>query len=173
MEQTQAKPRRRLALAQCAPSLGDLKANIELHLELTQQAAAEQAHLVAFPELSLTGYFLKDLVPDLAMDLDDPRLMPLLEASRQIDVAFGMVVKSEDFRYYNAAVYLSGGQIKHSHLKGYLRTYGWLDEHRYFSTGDRIRTFYPDLACRLLCVEHTSLLCSPTLLFAQDFRPRL
>src|SRR5258708_34047462 len=120
MEPTQAKPRRRLALGQCAPSLGDLKANIELHLELTQQAAAEEADLVAFPELSLTGYFLKDLVPELAMGLDDPRLMPLLEASRQVDVASGMVVKSEDFRYSNAAGYLRGGQAKHGPRRDYL-----------------------------------------------------
>src|SRR5258708_8568337 len=152
MEPTEAKPRRRLALAQCAPSLGDLKANIELHLELTQQAAAEQAHLVAFPELSLTGYFLKDLVPDLAMDLDDPRLMPLLEASRQIDVAFGMVVKSEDFRYYNAAVYLSGGQVKHVHRKVYLPTYGLFDEQRYFAPRHRIRSLHTPLRSgTLLC----------------------
>src|SRR5258708_799120 len=167
MEPTQAKPRRRLALGQCAPSLGDLKANIELHLELTQQAASEEADLVAFPELSLTGYFLKDLVPELAMGLDDPRLTPLLEASRQIDVAFGMVVKSEDFRYYNAAVYLSGGQVKHVHRKVYLPTYGMFDEQRYFAAGDRIRSFDAGLRSGMLVCEDMWHLSSAYLLFLQ------
>ena len=46
-----------LALAQCAPALGDLKANLDLHRELTEQAIGESADLVIFPELGLTGYY--------------------------------------------------------------------------------------------------------------------
>jgi predicted amidohydrolase len=141
MERAPAKPRRRLALAQCAPALGDLEANLDLHLELTQQAIGQGGDLVAFPELSLSGYFLKDLVPDVAMNLDDHRLRPLLDLSREIDIAFGMVVKSEDFRYYNAAVYLSHGEVAHVHKKVYLPTYGMFDEQRYFAAGDRVRAF--------------------------------
>jgi predicted amidohydrolase len=141
MERARAKPRRRLALAQCAPALGDVEANLDLHLGLTKQAIDEGADVVAFPELGLTGYFLKDLVPEVAMGLDDRRLGPLLDLSRQVDIALGMVVKSEDFRYFNAAVYLSGGEVKHVHRKVYLPTYGMFDEQRYFAPGDRIRAF--------------------------------
>jgi predicted amidohydrolase len=168
MERAPAKPRRRLALAQCAPALGDLGANLDLHLELTQQAIGEGADLVAFPELGLTGYFLKDLVPELAMDLDDRRLEPLLDLSRQIDIALGMVVKSEDFRYFNAAVYLSGGEVKHVHRKVYLPTYGMFDEQRYFASGDRIRAF--DLAgvrSGMLVCEDMWHLSTVYLLFVQ------
>ena len=141
MERDRAKTRRRRALAQCAPALGDLKANLDLHLELARQARAESADLVVFPELGLTGYFLKDLVPEVAMSLDDERLEPLLDLSNTLDIVTGMVVKSEDFRYFNAAVYMSGGAIRHVHRKVYLPTYGMFDEQRYFAPGDRVRSF--------------------------------
>ena len=167
MKPTRARPRKRLALAQCAPALGDLKANLDLHLELTRQAISDGADLVAFPELSLTGYFLKDLVPELAVGLDDSRLAPLLEASREIDVAFGMVVKSDDFRYYNAAVYLSGGKVEHVHRKVYLPTYGMFDEQRYFAAGDRIRSFGDGVRTGMLVCEDMWHLSAPYLLFVQ------
>jgi predicted amidohydrolase len=141
MEPDLNKPRRRLALAQCAPALGDVEANLDLHLELTQRALAESADLVVFPELGLSGYFLKDLVPEVAMSLDDQRLGPLLKLSKQVDIVTGMVLKSEDFRYYNAAVYMSGGEVAHVHRKVYLPTYGMFDEQRYFAAGDRVRSF--------------------------------
>jgi predicted amidohydrolase len=168
MERAPVKPRRRLALAQCAPALGDLEANLDLHLDLTQQAIGEGADVVAFPELGLTGYFLKDLVPEVAMGLDDRRLGPLFDLSRQVDIALGMVVKSEDFRYFNAAVYLSGGEVKHVHRKVYLPTYGMFDEQRYFAPGDRIRAF--DLAgvrAGMLVCEDMWHLSTVYLLFLQ------
>jgi predicted amidohydrolase len=168
MVRAPAEPRRRLALAQCAPALGDLKANLDLHLELTRQAIGEGADMVAFPELSLTGYFLKDLVPDVAMSLDDRRLAPLLDLSNQIDIALGMVVKSEDFRYYNAAVYLSGGAVRHVHRKVYLPTYGMFDEQRYFAPGDRIRAFdVAGVRAGMLVCEDMWHLSTAYLLFVQ------
>jgi predicted amidohydrolase len=168
MERAPAKPRRRLALAQCAPALGDLKANLDLHLELTQQAIGEGADMVAFPELSLTGYLLKDLVPEVAMRLDDARLAPLLELSHKIDIAAGVVLKSDDFRYYNAALYLSGGEVKHVHRKVYLPTYGMFDEQRYFAPGDRVRAFDVDGArAGMLVCEDMWHLSTAYLLFVQ------
>ena len=168
MAATKRKPRRKLALAQCAPTLGNLNANLELHLGLAEQAADEGAALCVFPELSLTGYFLKDLVPEMAMELDDPRLEPLLAASRQVDIALGMVVKSPDFRYYNAAVYLAEGEVKHVHRKVYLPTYGMFDEQRYFAPGDRVRTFDRDgYGVGMLVCEDAWHLSMSYLLFVQ------
>ncbi len=168
MERAPAKPRRRLALAQCAPALGDLKANLDLHLELTQEAIGEGAAMVAFPELSLTGYLLKDLVPEVAMALDDPRLAPLLELSKKIDIATGVVLRSDDFRYYNAALYLAGGEVRHVHRKVYLPTYGMFDEQRYFAPGDRIRAFEVDgVRAGMLICEDMWHLSTSYLLFVQ------
>ena len=64
----------RIALAQVAPRLGEVDANFELLAERLTAAAGEGAALVVFPELALTGYLLQDLVPEVAMRVDDPRL---------------------------------------------------------------------------------------------------
>jgi len=131
----------RVALAQIAPRLGDLDANLTLHLDAIQRARRQGAGLVVFPELSLTGYLLRDDVPEVALPLDDPRLSRLLRASREIDVLVGLVEEAAGHRFHNAAAYLSGGQVLHVHRKVYLPTYGMFDEGRDFAAGDRFRTF--------------------------------
>jgi predicted amidohydrolase len=85
----------RLCVAQTNPTLGDLRANLEDHLQRID-AAVGSADLILFPELSLTGYFLKDQVEELALTTDDPRLRPLLERSKRISIAFGFVERSRE-----------------------------------------------------------------------------
>ncbi|HDT12741.1 MAG TPA: acyltransferase, partial [Candidatus Aminicenantes bacterium] len=58
----------KIALAQIAPRLGDVEANVEAHLGILAKARRQKAELVVFPELGLTGYTLKDLVEEVAMD---------------------------------------------------------------------------------------------------------
>ena len=129
------------ALAQIAPRLGEVHANLERHLAVIAEARAGGAHLVVFPELSLTGYFLKDLVPDCALRLDSDELATLAEACRDIDAVVGCVVETETARFHNAALYLSGGRVRHAHAKVYLPTYGIFDEQRYLAAGDGFRAF--------------------------------
>jgi predicted amidohydrolase len=130
-----------VALAQLAPRLGDLAANVTRHLELIQAASASGADLVVFPELSLTGYFLKDLVTETAVRLDSPELRSLAEACRGVDAVVGCILESDDHRFHNAAVYLSGGAVTHVHRKVYLPTYGLFDEARDLAAGNRFRAF--------------------------------
>jgi predicted amidohydrolase len=130
-----------VALAQIAPRLGDVQANLERHLELIGDAASGGAALLVFPELSLTGYFLKDLVPEVALREQSTELRRLAAASASIDVVAGCVLESDDARFYNAALYFSGGRIHHVHRKVYLPTYGLFDEARYLAQGDRFRSF--------------------------------
>src|SRR5690349_4995545 len=54
-------PQLRLALAQINPTVGDLAGNAALIRSWTARAAAVGAHLVAFPEMVLTGYPVEDL----------------------------------------------------------------------------------------------------------------
>ena len=61
----------RVALAQIAPALGQLDANLARHHELLADARAKGADLVVFPELGLTGYQLQDLASEVAMRLDE------------------------------------------------------------------------------------------------------
>src|SRR5436305_1151099 len=87
----------RMALAQIGPRLGDIAFNLQTHLAWIEHAAAQHADLVVFPELSLTGYYLRDLVPQAAIHADaaDPIFAQLLAASRRIDVALGFVCEDE------------------------------------------------------------------------------
>jgi predicted amidohydrolase len=59
---------------------GDVDANIEQHVRLVRVAADEQAQVLVFPELSLTGYEI-DLANDLAFSQGDLRLAPLVEVA--------------------------------------------------------------------------------------------
>ena len=57
----------RVAMAQISPMLGDVERNLALHLEQIEAARRQHADLIVFPELSLTGYVVRDMVPDLAI----------------------------------------------------------------------------------------------------------
>lgn len=129
------------ALVQLAPRLGDVHANLERHHALIAEARAAGASLVVFPELSLTGYFLKDLVPDCALRLDSDEVQSLAERCADVDALVGCVLESEDTRFYNAALYISRGVVAHVHRKVYLPTYGIFDEQRYLGAGSSFRTF--------------------------------
>ena len=131
----------RLAVAQIAPTLGDLEKNLTLHEKMARQAIEQSANLLVFPELSLTGYFLKDQVPSVALRADSPLLQRFRELSSQVAMVLGFVEEAPDHRFYNAAAYLEGGEIRHIHRKVYLPTYGIFDEARYLAAGDRVRAF--------------------------------
>ena len=71
----------RVALAQISPVLGDRERNVALHLEQIEAARQQRADLIVFPELSLTGYFLRDMVPDMALTPAGPEVRRLVEAA--------------------------------------------------------------------------------------------
>ncbi|HEY2888863.1 MAG TPA: nitrilase-related carbon-nitrogen hydrolase [Candidatus Limnocylindrales bacterium] len=129
----------RIALAQVAPQLGALDANLARHHELLAAARAGGADLVVFPELGLTGYQLQDLAAEVAMRLDDPRLARLAGATRGLSAVASFVEESADHRLFIAAALLEDGEIRHVHRKLYLPTYGLFDERRFFAAGDVLR----------------------------------
>jgi predicted amidohydrolase len=131
----------RVALAQIKPKLGCIADNLLLIEQAVEQATSRDAGLLLFPELALTGYFLKDLVPDVALSLDAPEINRLKALSRHVSMAVGLVEASSDYRFFNTALYLEGGEIRHLHRKVYLPTYGLFDEQRYLARGERFRAF--------------------------------
>ncbi|HXV74894.1 MAG TPA: nitrilase-related carbon-nitrogen hydrolase [Candidatus Polarisedimenticolaceae bacterium] len=131
----------KVSIAQIAPKLGDVEANVELHLQAIDAARDAASDLVVFPELSLTGYHLGDQVPELALGDDSAPLRAIADASRAIDVVFGYVEDAPGHRFFNAAAYLSAGEPVHVHRKVYLPTYGMFQEGREFAAGARLRAF--------------------------------
>ena len=129
----------RIALAQIAPRLGDLEANLARHHELIAAARERGAGLVVFPELGLTGYQLQDLAADVAMGPDDPRLAGLAQAARGMSAVVSFVEESADHRLFISAALLEDGGVRHVHRKVFLPTYGLFDERRFFAPGDVVR----------------------------------
>jgi predicted amidohydrolase len=130
----------RVALVQFAPRLGELDANLELVAGKLGEATAQGADLVVFPELALTGYLLQDLVPDVAMRADDPRLAALSDAAPGVLVAIGFAEETRAHRYCNSVALLRDGELIGFHRKVYLPTYGLFDEGRFTRPGHHIRT---------------------------------
>ena len=132
----------KVVLAQVAPALGDLDRNLKIHLEEIRRAVRAGADLIVFPELSLTGYLLQDLVADCAQpSTGSPYLDRLAKASRDIAIIAGFVEEGPGLTFHNAAACFIKGSIAHLHRKVYLPTYGMFDEGRYFAPGEVFRTF--------------------------------
>lgn len=132
-----------LALAQIETNLGNIDVNLEKHLAYIKEARGANSDLIVFPELSLTGYMLQDIVPSVVSqpNKSDPAFGPLLKASKDLDIIVGFVDEDERHRFYIASAYLSNGEVLHVHRKVYLPTYGLFDEGRFFAWGDSVRAF--------------------------------
>lgn len=129
------------AAAQISPRLGDVEANLAIYEEQVREARGRGAGLVVFPELSVTGYLLRDMVSTVATRLDGPVVNRLRELSRGVAIVAGLVEETPAFRFHNAALFLDRGEIVAVHRKAYLPTYGMFDEQRYFARGSSIRAF--------------------------------
>jgi len=130
-----------LAIGQIKPKLGDLKSNLDHHIEIARQAKKDGADLILFPELSLTGYSVRDLNAEVALKIGDNFFEPLKLLSKEISVTLGAIIKDEDGGIRNSLLYFEDGEIKHVHFKVYLPTYGIFEEQRYFLPGKEALAF--------------------------------
>ncbi|MHB1661030.1 MAG: nitrilase-related carbon-nitrogen hydrolase [bacterium] len=149
----------KICLAQTSPKVGDLKKNINNHLEIISAAKDKGANLVVFPELSLTGYFLKDSIYDIGININSDEsavLKPVYKAAKDMDISViaGFVEKDEDYNFYNSSFCISKGKLINIHRKVYLPTYGMFEELRYFKPGDGFGVFGLDgVKCSILTCE--------------------
>ena len=144
-------PQLRLALNQIDSTVGDLAANAEAILRWTRHSAEQGAHLVAFPEMALTGYPVEDLalrssfveasraaLRDLAARLaaegfgELPVLVGYLDRSETAQPKYGQPAGAPQ----NAAAVLHRGEVALTFAKHHLPNYGVFDEFRYFVPGD-------------------------------------
>ncbi|MGW3625827.1 NAD+ synthase [Streptomyces sp. NPDC000880] len=144
-------PQLRLALNQIDSTVGDLSGNAEAVVHWTRHSAEQGAHLVAFPEMVLTGYPVEDLalrssfveasraaLRALAVRLDDegfgslPVIVGYLDRSERAQPRYGQPAGAPQ----NAAAVLHRGEVVLSFAKHHLPNYGVFDEFRYFVPGD-------------------------------------
>ncbi|MFI6372115.1 NAD+ synthase [Streptomyces sp. NPDC050546] len=144
-------PQLRLALNQIDSSVGDLAGNAESIVRWTRHSAEQGAHLVAFPEMVLTGYPVEDLalrssfvessraaLRSLAARLADegfgelPVIVGYLDRSATAQPKYGQPAGAPQ----NAGAVLYGGEVVLNYAKHHLPNYGVFDEFRYFVPGD-------------------------------------
>ncbi|MBT4552258.1 NAD+ synthase [bacterium] len=129
----------KITIAQLNPVIGDIPGNLR-KLELAfLQAVKEQADLIVFSELVLTGYPPKDLLERTdflqAVDKAADHLKWLSGRYPQTGILVGLPQKNyakKGKSLYNAAVLYDQGQEIFSQAKTLLPSYDVFDEHRYF-----------------------------------------
>ncbi len=124
----------RIALAQVNPTVGDLGGNTRLVIDWIERARAAEADVVCFPELVLTGYPPEDLVLKPSFVRDNlAQLDTVAQATKGISAVVGFVDRDGDL--YNAAAFVTDGEVKAVYRKVFLPNYGVFDEKRYFVPG--------------------------------------
>ena len=125
----------RLALAQINPTVGDLPGNARKVIETIGHARDLGADLVAFPELTLTGYPPEDLLlrPEF-LDQNQAAMEEVARSTSGITAIVGFAQRAGDV--YNAAAVAHDTEIVGIYQKRHLPNYGVFDEVRYFRPGE-------------------------------------
>ncbi|MBL8473671.1 MAG: NAD+ synthase [Rhodocyclaceae bacterium] len=138
----------RLSIAQLNLTIGDMEHNVQRMVEAARQAHAQGAHAVAFPELSLCGYYPGDLLNE-AHFLQRVRqgLDALYAASSALPDLYWIIgaplaAHGPGKPLHNALLVLHGGKVLRHYAKQLLPTYDVFDERRHFEPG-------PQAACLL------------------------
>src|SRR5262245_25073669 len=141
----------RLALAQINTVVGDLDGNAQRIARRLAEAQEQQADLVVFPELAVTGYPPEDLLlrPSF-VQAAQAQAEALARGARGIVALIGVPWFDRDL--YNACAVCAAGEIKTVYRKRFLPNYGVFDEDRYFATGRD-----------LVLLEHGGTLVGPTI----------
>jgi len=128
----------RVATATPEVSIGDVPTNVEAIKKLYNDAVEAQSSLVVFPELSITGYTIQDLVaqPSLLKAARDG-LSEIAEATTDKNTAavVGLPFKVGN-AIYNCAAVISEGAIRGIVPKQNLPTYNEFYEKRWYQAWD-------------------------------------
>lgn len=139
-----------IALGQVSCKVGDKKHNIETMNKIIKQAKQRKADLVAFPELSLTGYVVRDRAYELSETVPNGRSLRQIEEiakKENVHVIFGMIEKSAKASavLHNTAVLIGPRGYIGKYQKMYLPTHSVFEEKRYFRPGYQISVFETEI----------------------------
>ncbi|MEZ5295109.1 MAG: nitrilase-related carbon-nitrogen hydrolase [Ilumatobacteraceae bacterium] len=124
----------RVALAQLNPTVGDLDGNLKKLLEAYDEADQAGCDLIAYPELSITGYPPEDLVLKPGFVADNRAALDQFAAhTKECTAVVGFVDSDRDL--YNAIAVCVRGGVVGTYRKRLLPNYSVFDEQRYFTPG--------------------------------------
>ncbi len=139
----------KLALAQFSCKREDKKANLQKIEELTLKAKQQGVDLVIFPEMSLTGYVVKDQIYEVAETIPGPSVQKIEALAKKtgMHIIFGMPEVSEKTQatIYNTAVLVGPKGFIGKYHKMYLPTHSVFEEKRYFRPGYEPAAFDTEL----------------------------
>ncbi|MFN3531086.1 MAG: NAD+ synthase [Candidatus Brocadia sp.] len=132
----------KIALAQINQTVGDFQKNAEKICSYIDRARRQNADLVVFPELAVTGYPPKDFL-DIPAFIDEnlKTLNTIASGVYGISVIVGFVDRNKRRHgklVHNAAAFIQDGKIISIHHKSLLPTYDVFDECRYFEPAHTI-----------------------------------
>jgi predicted amidohydrolase len=132
-------------LAQISCKVGDKEYNLKKIEKFAKKAKRQQADLIIFPELALTGYVCRDLVYELAETIPGPSVerMEAIAKEESIYMVVGMLEKSGKAKavLYNSAVLIGPNGYLGKYQKMYLPTHSVFEEKRYFRGGYQTPVF--------------------------------
>jgi len=126
---------------QFSPVLGDISKNLIFHKKRIEEAKKDKIDLIIFPELSISGYYLKDIVYDISLKPEDETINEFKRLSRDIDIILGVPFEEEPGIIYNSALYFSNEKLIHNHRKVQLPNFGMFEEKMIFKPGNLFKSF--------------------------------
>ncbi|HKZ93316.1 MAG TPA: carbon-nitrogen hydrolase family protein [Candidatus Bathyarchaeia archaeon] len=138
-----------IALGQMSCHVGDKQRNMETMKKLIRKAKKNKADLIAFPELALTGYVVRDRAYELAEPVPNGPSVHEIEkiaAKEDIYLVFGMIERSAKARavLHNSAVLVGPRGYIGKYQKMHLPTHSVFEEKRYFRPGYQASVFPTD-----------------------------
>jgi NAD+ synthase (glutamine-hydrolysing) len=127
----------RVAACTVPVALADPRANAERIAEQVRACHDDGVAVALFPELSLSGYALDDLLlQDALLDAVDAAIVELAQATAELTpiVVVGAPLRHRN-RLYNCAVILHGGEVVGVAPKTFLPNYREFYEKRHFASG--------------------------------------
>lgn len=138
-----------VALAQIDCRVGDKDYNIDKIEQRTEDAGKRDANIVIFPELSLTGYSVRDLAYELAEPIPGPsvKLLEKIAEKERMYMVCGMLERSGKAQavLYNTAILLGPKGYIGKYRKMHLPTHSVFEEKRYFRLGYQTPVFQTDI----------------------------
>lgn len=131
----------KVAIYQTDPVLLDVQTNLGETIEKITEAKSKGADLIIFPELTLTGYFVRERYPEVALRMDAPEIKKLAQATRGTAAVVGFVEESPAMNFYNSALVVIDGEIQFAYRKLNLPNYGVFEERKIFANGKHVRVF--------------------------------